>query len=210
MPATDRCDAAVWDVRGDLLAGVRRQLRHGSKHEGPKLRIEIGEWLDRRLVVGRPRRVIAKQAPSSVEVFNALVTAHRPRRVLVVGPAAGRHEPVGAAVVESADRLAAAGLDPGVLATGRLNENEGSDAITTDWADACRRAAESVGLDVAMIAVVTVTGRADPPVSRPTTISRAAGAMLGQLLAGKSPSPGVDRRAIDAATDAVAAIVRSL
>lgn len=210
MTAIERSDAAVWDVSGDLLAAVRRQLRSRTKHEGPKLRIEIGDWLDRRVAVGRPRRVIAKQAPGFAEVLDALVAAHRPRRVLVVGPAAARQEPVGAAVVESADRLAAAGLNPGVISTGGLDESQASTAITTDWAEACRQAAERLGVDVVMIAVVTVTDRSGPPSSRPATISRSAGAVFGQLIAGRAPSTGVDRRAIDATADAVAAVVRTL
>lgn len=210
MATTGKCDVAVWDVSGALLSDIRKQLAAPTQREGPTLSIKIGDWLQRRVVIGSPQPVIAKYAATFDQVFDALVTAHHPLRVLVVGPAGGGERSVGEVVVESAEHFMAPGIEAGSIGQGTSSSHGASHPVTTDWADPCRRAAEAAGLEVVMIAVVTAPGAAAPPVSRPRTRSRAAGVLLGKLLRGKQTPPRNDRRAIAAATDAVAAIVRSL
>ncbi|CAN0374860.1 unnamed protein product, partial [Ectocarpus sp. 4 AP-2014] len=134
--------------------------------------------LQRRVVIGSPQRVIAKHAATFDQVFEALITAHHPLRVLAVGPAASSEGSIGEVVVESAEHFMAPGFESGSIGQGA---GENPSRVTTDWADPCRRAAEAAGLNVVMIAVVTVPGTAEAPVSRPPTRSRVAGALLGKL-----------------------------
>lgn len=198
--AEERCELAIWDVGGDLLEEVRGKLSRRIVHNGPKIAVETGEWLGRRLAIGRPQRVIAKQAPTLAEALQAMVAAHRPQRLVVLGPAracspayalgqvvaveqvAEANETISVTQGMEAQRVASITIGNGTVAA--------STQITTDWAKRAAVVTADLGIDSILFAVVTETSSAEaktlePPVSRPLTNSRRAGVVLGKLLAGK-------------------------
>lgn len=198
--AEERCEFAIWDVGGNLLEEVRGKLSRRLVHNGPKIAVEAGEWLGRRLAIGRPQRVIAKQAPTLAEALQAMVAAHRPQRLVVLGPARAcstayalgqvvavaqvveANETTPVTQAEGAQRLTYATIGNGTVAA--------STRMTTDWAKRAAVAIAGLGIDATLFAVVTETSSAEaktlePPVSRPLTNSRRAGVVLGKLLAGK-------------------------
>lgn len=222
MAGPERCDIAIWDVNGELTAGVRRQFKRLTRHEGPQIIVESGDWLGRKVVVGVPQRLTAARAGTLSGCLCAMSLGHPARLRIVIGPAAaiaGRGA-VGdvvfaAAVQAGSERLVVeqlSAIDPinyaaigdGVLATSE------EPAVTTDWAAVAARNAEE-GSPTLIVAVVTTISSSDPiaPLSsRRRTLARETGLFLGRLFKGQFDD-GSNARCIENAARALATIVQS-
>ncbi|TWT99209.1 Phosphorylase superfamily protein [Botrimarina colliarenosi] len=222
MADNERCDVAVWDVSGGLLGETRRQLRNTLRRDGPRIAIETGDWLQKRIAIAWPQRAIASHAPSIAEALAALVAAHRPERLVVVGPATAidRSLAVGSVLIadevvssHGAERLtlpaiATADLPSGVVGVGQLAVAETGARVTTDWAGVAAEAITDLGVDAVLVTVVTARANgvlAEPPRSRRPTASRQAGRLLGKLFKGDW-----SMHSNDAASSAVAGAIRAL
>lgn len=233
----ERCDTVLWDVSGTLLADVRSKLRNRTREEGPKLLVEAGEWLDQKIVVGASKRLIRAHTPSLAEALSAMIAAHRPSQLLVVGPAAAvaRDLPLGHAVLNAEEPPESAPVnqrgddqrvvDPSrvdpttvdsckvgqqIIAQGVVDREATDAAVTTDWADAVRAAAHDLGVAISWLAIVTEvseSSRVVPPASPRRTLSRTAGKLIGNLLAGRIAPASEPAIARTSATKAVEAFV---
>lgn len=222
MAVTEKYDLAVWDVNGELTAGIRRHLRRLSRHLGPQIAVESGDWLGRRVAVGVPQRLTAAQAGTLSGCLRAMALGHPARQRVVIGPAvaiSGRGaigDVVVAASVISADETfdvepptLTTGPNVGAVGDGRLPWSAEA-SLTTDWAGVAARVAAE-GASSLIVAVVTGVSGADPvtpPSSRRRTRSREAGAFLGRLLAGQSDD-GSNAKCVQRVTEAIQQILQS-
>lgn len=207
MSRPERCDAAVWDVCGRLLDPLRESLRGRVQREGPRLMVDVGEAFGQRIAIGRPRRLIAAQAPSLQESLGALIAAHRPGALIVVGPAAGEASAcsVGDVRVELDSPTPADGSE-GPIGTGPTTIGGEHGVVTTDWAACARQAHQADGVHATLIAVVTVLRSGEsivPPASRPPTQSRRIGRFLGKLVRGEAPGDSIPPECLRAAQRAI-------
>lgn len=223
MAGPERCDIAVWDVNGELTAGVRRQLKRLSRHEGPQIIVESGEWLGRHVAVGVPQRLTAAKAGTLSGCLSAMSLGHPARLRIVIGPAAAiaSRGAIGDAVVvtevQAGDERLAVEVLPSVdeiiyapVGDGLLPATA-EPAVTTDWAAVAARSAEE-GSPTLIVAVVTVVSDANnivPPSSRRRTLARETGLFLGRLFKGQFDD-GSNARCAEAATQTIQSIVQSL
>lgn len=170
MPEPDVCDLAVWDLHGELTAMVRRELRHAVRRKAPRIATACGVWRDARVVVGWPRRVTVSQLPPLGEVLNGMRAVHRPRRWVIVGPAAAGDSGLGVGCVKSLAET------PGLL---------------TRWSDQASEAARPFSEATTLLAAVTHAGSKAPDPHRPTA-ARVAGRWLGGLMSGGQTEPAAD------------------
>lgn len=197
---------AFWDVSGRHGPDLGRRMRDRLVREGRGVRIELGEWCGRRVLAASPRRVTAAATPTFAAALEALLLAHGFWRVVVVGPVAA--SPVGPALgrevlactldgrpVTSPEveglRLPAAHFGAGEAAD--------DDRMACDWCEAAWRAIDTVGVEGQVVGVVVRRdGRA--PRSRPLTLARQAGRVLGSLLSGASETAADQPRRLKLAT----------
>ena len=196
MADPERCDLAVWDVRGDLTDTLRSRLERTTKRVGQKIAVDYG-WLNgSALAVARPRRLTAAQLPSTAEALSALVAAHKPSKLAVVGPAAAR-----TSAAEVGETVLGAKLD------------EVSD-FAADWTAAARRAFESTGLPGELLAVVVRVVENDQPLAAPPsrrpTRARNAGRLLRTLLGSGASSSDESTRSLSRYNESVATAVTTL
>jgi hypothetical protein len=223
MAGPERCDIAIWDVNGELTVGVRRQLTRLSRHEGPQIIVESGEWLGRRVAIGVPQRLTAAKAGTLSGCLSAMSLGHLARLRIVIGPAAaiaGRGAigdvVIATEVLAGDDRLAVEPLptvDGTICASvgdGLLPATAGP-AVTTDWAAVAARSAEegSPTLIVAVVTVVSDAQSAAPPSSRRRTLARETGFFLGRFFKGQFDD-GSNAKCVESATRTIQSIVQSL
>jgi hypothetical protein len=223
MAGPERCDIAIWDVNGELTAGVRRQLKRLSRHEGPQIIVESGDWLSRRVAVGVPQRLTVAKAGTLSGCLSAMSLGHPARLRIVIGPAAAiaSRGAIGdfviAAEVHAGDERLAVEPLPTVdgiiyapVGDGLLPATAGP-AVTTDWAAVAARNAEegSPTLIVAVVTTISGSNPIAPPSSRRRTLARETGHFLGRLFKGQFDNrPNV--LCVDKATHALTTIVQSL
>ena len=223
MAGPERCDIAIWDVNGELTAGVRRQLTRLSRHEGPQIVVESGDWLGRRVAVGVPQRLTAARAGTLSGCLSAMSLGHPARLRIVIGPAAvvaGRGA-IGDVLIATSVNSATESLlleshpsmerfNSGPIGDGPLPRSADA-AMTTDWAAVAARAAEEVAstLVVAVAMVVSGAETVAPPSSRRRTLARETGLFLGRLFKGQFED-GSNARCAEKAAQILAAIVQSL
>ncbi|MEQ8846158.1 hypothetical protein [Botrimarina sp.] len=211
--ATERCDVAFWDVSACHGPDLSRELTGRVTREGKSIATESGEWLGRRVVQARPRRVTAAAAPSFLSAVEALLAAHRFSRLVVVGPVAvapGGHaigEAVMAAEAAGAKLGGALGGLPPIPTAPFVGSRATGDQAASDWAVAACRGAESLAIEAVLVGVVVARDGAAPR-SRPRTAAREAGRFFGSLLRGESPRLGGDEPRLS--VRAAEAIVRSV
>jgi hypothetical protein len=223
MAGPERCDIAIWDVNGEPTAGVRRQLKRLSRHEGPQIVVESGDWLGRHVAVGVPQRLTAAKAGTLSGCLSAMSLGHPARLRIVIGPAAaitGRGaigDVVIATEVHAGDERLAVEALPTVdgiiyapVGDGLLPATAGP-AVTTDWAAVVARSAEE-GSPTLIVAVVTTISGSDPiapPSSRRRTLARETGLFLGRLFKGQFDD-GSNAKCVESATRTIQSIVQSL
>lgn len=204
--AEEPSDTAFWDVSGTLLGDLRSKLKHRTVHQGGKIMVESGDWLGQRLVIGMPKRLIQRHAPRLAESLAAMIAAHRPRRLFVVGPAAAVSKTLAIGQVVQADDSRTDEIGDGILRAASAVA-----LVTTDWADKTRQASDELGVQLGLLGVVTMLSdrpEVVPPSSHRRTLSHNAGAMLGHLLAGRVGSSTVPAAARAALVDAIEAMLR--
>ena len=222
MVGPQRCDIAIWDVNGELPAGVRRQLKRFSRHEGPQIMVESGDWLGRRVAIGVPQRLTAARAGTLSGCLRAMSLGHPARLRVVIGPAtmiAGRGV-VGDALIATSVNSATEAIRLETLPSMELFKSgplgdgpvlrSADVAMTTDWAAVVARAAEE-GTPTVVVAVATVVSGAEsvtPPPSRRRTLARETGLFLGRLFKGQFDD-GSNANCAEKAAQALAAIVQS-
>lgn len=193
----DRVDAAVLDLSGRLAGGVRDALTARTRTETRSLVVDRGGWRERAIAVARPPRVTAAVGPTIPETVAATIAGCRPRRLVLIGPAASAREGVhvGSAVVAGStiDLTRGERIDAGpegvpAPAIGEGTIDAGADGVdaTTAWAHAAASAAVEVSQAYSLIAVVVrgprLSGSVTPPPWREPTVARSAGVWLGRLL----------------------------
>ncbi len=223
MAGPERCDVAIWDVNGELTAGMRRQMTRVTRHDGPQIAVESGLWHGRRIAVGYPQRVTAARAATLSGCLRAMSLGNPANRRVVIGPATaitGRatvgdvvlasevHASDERIAIESSiccDRIAHTPLGDGELS------KASAVAATTDWAAVTARAGVEDGEPTLIVAVVTATSALEivqPPPSRRRTLAREAGAYLGRFLKGQS-SDGANAHCVENAAQTLATIVQA-
>ncbi|MEO0529690.1 MAG: hypothetical protein AAF266_03835 [Planctomycetota bacterium] len=160
------CDLAVWDTHGDLTPRVREELRAVVKHQAARLTTAAGVWQGGRIVVGWPRRVTASRLPPVREAVSGLVKVHRPRALVIVGPAA----------VGSSNQR-----------PGQAIWLEETPDVATRWATEAKSVCDELEIAIRLLAAITHLGLAAPSACRPTA-ARVAGRWLGRALGGSGSS----------------------
>lgn len=183
MPSADHCDLAVWDLHGGLTAAVRRELSGAVRHTAPKLESVSGDWRGARVAVGWPRRLTAAQLPTLREALIGLRAVHRPRQIVIVGPAAASSS--GSAIGSVVALAESAGL-------------------ITRWGEAAAEVSRELEADAVLLAAVTRSGSTAPASHRPTA-ARQAGRWLGGLMGGAEREPEADCTA--AVAEALAGLI---
>lgn len=214
-PPAPRCDAAVWDVDGSLTADVLEQLHDRQRTVGKKILCDIGVWRDRRVVVGRPRRMTAAMLPPMAESLCSMQLAYGAKWLVVVGPGAawaGARRP--GEVLRDRRGPLNRPEDPGLVAafaSGSLSADL-ADFVAIGWSGEVADAARRLGTPFDRMAAIVRTVDEGPVVAppwRPQTSARTLGRWVGRLVRPANsargeadPLPGA-RRAVREAIEAL-------